>query len=190
MFSPQLQSFQLRERSDQDASAKYTDDRKLTGCVCEHVITLSLALSRATLSLARGERARDRTSSRWEGAFCYYAIVIRCGMVERLIRPIEMPRQKAGVVVGVDTEQNVNLDLDYNIQDERLNAIMKQMGFTSLRKIQAVAIQKGLLFRQSLLVFSLVFLNEKEVIPIFLRNAMIGHRQVIGMSEPGRPVPS
>ncbi len=61
---------------------------------------------------------------------------------------------RPAMVVDVDAEQNVNLDLDYNIQDERLNAIVKQMGLTSLRNVQAVAIQKGLFFRQSLLVFS------------------------------------
>ncbi len=64
------------------------------------------------------------------------------------------PRSKAGVVVDVDAEQNVNLDINYNVQDDRLNSILKQMGLTSLRKIQAVAIQRGLFFRQSLLVFS------------------------------------
>ena len=56
--------------------------------------------------------------------------------------------------VDVDAERDVNLNLDYNVADERLNAVVRQMGLTRLRKVQAVAIQRGLFFRKSLLVIS------------------------------------
>nr|MDO8083978.1 DEAD/DEAH box helicase [Candidatus Sigynarchaeum springense] len=56
--------------------------------------------------------------------------------------------------VDVDAERDVNLNLDYNVADERLNAVVRQMGLTRLRKVQAVAIQRRLFFRKSLLVIS------------------------------------
>ncbi|HME53281.1 MAG TPA: DEAD/DEAH box helicase, partial [Candidatus Lokiarchaeia archaeon] len=57
-------------------------------------------------------------------------------------------------VIDVDAEQGVELELDFNVQDARLNAILRQTGMVKLRKIQAVALQHGLFFRQSMLVIS------------------------------------
>lgn len=57
-------------------------------------------------------------------------------------------------VIDVDAEQGVELGLDFNVQDARLNAILRQSGMVKLRKIQAVALQHGLFFRQSMLVIS------------------------------------
>jgi len=62
--------------------------------------------------------------------------------------------KKHHVVVDVDAEKDINLDLDYNVNDTRLNAILRQNGMKVLRRIQAVAIQRGLFFRQSMLVIS------------------------------------
>ncbi|HME51804.1 MAG TPA: DEAD/DEAH box helicase [Candidatus Lokiarchaeia archaeon] len=57
-------------------------------------------------------------------------------------------------VIDVDAEQNIDLSLDFNVQDTRVNAILRQSGMAQLRKIQAVALQHGLFFRQSMLVIS------------------------------------
>ena len=57
-------------------------------------------------------------------------------------------------VINVDAEQNIDVSLDFNVQDARLNSILRQSGMSKLRKIQAVALQHGLFFRQSMLVIS------------------------------------
>ncbi|MEX2755976.1 MAG: DEAD/DEAH box helicase, partial [Candidatus Sigynarchaeota archaeon] len=75
-------------------------------------------------------------------------------MVEKAVLPLDSARLKVGTVIDVDAARDVNLDLDYNIADERLNAVVRQMGLARLRKVQAVAIQRGLFFRKSLLVIS------------------------------------
>ena len=72
-------------------------------------------------------------------------------MIERSTHANNAPQSKSGAAIDVDAERDVNLDLGYNVQDERLNAIVRQMGLTRLRKVQAVAIQRGLFFRRSLL---------------------------------------
>nr|MDO8087833.1 DEAD/DEAH box helicase [Candidatus Sigynarchaeum springense] len=75
-------------------------------------------------------------------------------MADDAIGKQEIPRSNASTIIDVDAEREVNLDLDYNVQDDRLNAVVRQMGLTRLRKVQAVAIQRGLFFRKSLLVIS------------------------------------
>jgi len=62
--------------------------------------------------------------------------------------------QKHRAAIDVDAEKDINLDLDYNVNDTRLTAILRQNGLKQLRRIQAVAIQRGLFFRQSMLVIS------------------------------------
>nr|MDO8088594.1 helicase-related protein [Candidatus Sigynarchaeum springense] len=51
-------------------------------------------------------------------------------MVENVSKGSTIPRCKESTVIDVDAERDVNLDLDYNVQDERLNAIVRQMGLT------------------------------------------------------------
>jgi len=56
--------------------------------------------------------------------------------------------------IDVDAAECVDLGIDANVADPRLNAMLKQRGMRSLRKVQAVALQHGLLAGQSMLVVS------------------------------------
>jgi len=56
--------------------------------------------------------------------------------------------------VEAEAAAGVDCDVDRSVSQPALNAVLKQQGVRALRPVQALAIQHGLFFRRSMLVFS------------------------------------